>query len=326
MVRKFMLFLIGLLVLCGLLFVLGPREPVDEVLAFAPSQVGDDIESYLKRRETGVEAITPGAEKQVVWHNGNVGSKTPYSIVYIHGFSATAQEIRPVPDMVANTLGANLHFTRLKGHGRDGDAMAEATVNDWLNDTAEALEIGRRIGEKVIVISTSTGGTLSSWAEFKPEIMDGVAGHVMVSPNFTVQAGSAEILTMPFARAIVPIIAGAQRSFEPANEGQAKWWTTTYPTVAVIPMQAIVAHTRALPFEQAKRPALFVFHPDDGVVKSDVTKAIAERWGKEGGGAATVFEVSDSGDAYNHVIAGDVLSPQNNQPFADRIIEWVEAL
>ena len=108
--------------------------------------------------------------------------------------------------------------------------------------------------------------------------------------------------------------------------GQAKWWTTTYPTVAVIPMQAIGAHTRALPFEQAKRPALFVFHPDDGVVKSDVTKAIAERRGKEGGGAAAVFEVRDSGDAYNHVIAGDVLSPQNNQPFADRIVKWVKAL
>jgi len=326
MVRKIMYFLLGLVVLGGLMFWFGPREPVNEALAFVPSQIGDDVDAYLKQVEDGIDKITPGAEKQIVWHGGQSGSRTPFSVVYVHGFSATAAEIRPVPDKVADALGANLFFTRLKGHGRDGNAMAEARVHDWLNDTAEAIEVGRRIGEKVILISTSTGGTLTAWAELKPDLMKDVAGHVMVSPNFTVQAAAAEILTMPFARAIVPLLAGKEREFEPANEEHGKWWTTKYPSVATIPMQAIVAHTRALPFEKAERPALFVYHPEDRVVKSDVTKAIATRWGKDGGGKATVFEVEASGDAYHHVIAGDIMSPQNNEPFAQRILEWVRAL
>ena len=92
----------------------------------------------------------------MVWHD-TVGAKTKTSIVVMHGFSATSEEIRPLPDLVAKELGANIYFMRFKGHGRDGNALASATAGDWLEDTAEAMEIGRRIGEKVIIIGTSMG-------------------------------------------------------------------------------------------------------------------------------------------------------------------------
>ncbi|MEL6968020.1 MAG: alpha/beta hydrolase [Pseudomonadota bacterium] len=317
--------LAGLLVLGAAAWFLGPREPVDETLAFKADDLGTDLDAYLSSKEAQVANLKSGAEKQIVWH-GTAGTKTATAIVYIHGFSATLEEIRPVPDLVAQALGANIYYARLAGHGRDGAAMAEARVNDWFNDTAEALAIGRAIGDKVLIVSTSTGGTLSAWAELKPDLMQNVIGHVMVSPNFTVQADSAEILTMPFGRTLVPLIAGAERSFEPSNPDHGKWWTTQYPTVALIPMQAVVAHTRALPFENAARPALFVYHPEDKVVKSDVSKAIAARWGKTGGGTATVHEVTQAEDPFDHVIGGRILSPANSEPLAAKIIEWAKAL
>jgi hypothetical protein len=43
-------------------------------------------------------------------------------------------------------LGANLYFARLKGHGRSGDAMLEGSVQAWVDDFAEAVAIGRRLG------------------------------------------------------------------------------------------------------------------------------------------------------------------------------------
>ncbi|KZL20096.1 hypothetical protein PsAD2_01582 [Pseudovibrio axinellae] len=58
---------------------------------------------------------------------------------------------------------ANLYYTRLTGHDRTGEALAEATLYDRINDLAEAVEIGRQIGEKIIIVSTSTGATLSAW-------------------------------------------------------------------------------------------------------------------------------------------------------------------
>ena len=86
--------------------------------------------------------LGPGCEKHVVWA-GEPGVRTPVSLLYIHGFSATGQELRPLPDLVAADLGANLHFTRLTGHGQDGAAMGRATLADWTRDMAEALEIAR---------------------------------------------------------------------------------------------------------------------------------------------------------------------------------------
>jgi hypothetical protein len=78
------------------------------------------------------------------------------AIVYVHGFSASKAEVRPLPDRVAAALHANLFFTRLTGHGQDGTAMAKGSINAWVNNHAEAIAIDRAIGERVVVIGTST--------------------------------------------------------------------------------------------------------------------------------------------------------------------------
>ena len=73
------------------------------------------------------------------------------AVVFIHGFSATGHEIRPLPDLVANGLVANLFFTRLSGHGQGGPAMGCATLDDWRADVAQALAFGRMLGKRVLV-------------------------------------------------------------------------------------------------------------------------------------------------------------------------------
>ena len=102
-----------------------------------------------------MQNLTPNTDKKIFWYNKN-RSKTEYSIVYIHGFSATRQEIVPVCDIVADNIKANIFYTRLTAHGQGPEKFAKVTVNDWLNDTHEAIEIGRRIGNEVILISCLT--------------------------------------------------------------------------------------------------------------------------------------------------------------------------
>ena len=92
--------------------------------------------------------IRPGLQKEIVWADPATKAKTPLAIVYIHGFSASKGEVRPLPDKVAAALGANLFYTRLTGHGQDGAAMANGSVNAWINDYAEAIAIGRAIGDR----------------------------------------------------------------------------------------------------------------------------------------------------------------------------------
>ncbi|MEP3332842.1 hypothetical protein [Sedimentitalea sp.] len=135
----------GLVGIAAVIWWLGPYEPVDLSAEFELRKFGEGVQVYFESIESRYPDITPGTEKRVVWA-GQSETRTPISILYLHGFSATSEEIRPVPDRIAQELGANLVFTRLRGHGRGGEAMAGATVADWMYDLAEGLAAARAKG------------------------------------------------------------------------------------------------------------------------------------------------------------------------------------
>jgi len=305
-----------------LMFSFGPRPDTFWKITFNDSVIGSDLEDYLRKSEAGVPALRENAEKLIVWNDPVSKDNTEYAIVYVHGFSASRVEIDPVPRMVAKALGANLFYTRLTGHGRDGDAMAEATLDAWANDMAEAIAIGARLGNKVILLSASTGGTLSVLALSEPSLAPKIAGIASVSPNFAVQGASTGLLNMPWAETLLPLVFGDERSFEPENEAHAKGWTTRYPSSSVFPMAALLREVQELDYSKIKTPALFIFSPEDKVVVAAESEKVAQRWG----GPIEVMKVEGTGDSNNHVIAGDALSPQNNDLVANRIIEWARKL
>jgi pimeloyl-ACP methyl ester carboxylesterase len=320
--RRIVLAVLGLAVIFVLGFVLGPRVPVDTTIRFNASVIGDDPQAYLAREEAAVPNIRDGLEKEIIWANPMVHDKTPLAIVYIHGFSASKGEVRPLPDDVADQLDANLFYTRLTGHGQDGAAMTQGSVNAWINDYEEALAIGRQIGDKVIVIATSTGGSLAAWAATQPGASDGVAAIAFISPNFGVKASGAELLTMPWGKQIAELVGGKERSFATRNALHEKFWTHIYPMAATMPMEALVELAYVAPVEKATIPALFIFSDSDGVVRPDRTREIAARWSAP----HELVPVDDTGDPDNHVIAGDALSPSTTAFLAERIVVWVKAL
>ena len=163
MILRILLALVLLIVVAaGGLWLFGPREPVDLTVRFDPASIGRDPDTYLASEEADIPNLRPQSAKEIVWAYPASRAKTPLAIVYIHGFSADKAETRPLADEVAKALHANLFYTRLSGHGRDGAAMEQVSVNDWVNDLAEATAIGRQLGSRVIVIGSSTGGTLAA--------------------------------------------------------------------------------------------------------------------------------------------------------------------
>ncbi len=318
--------IVALLFIALLVMAFGPREPIDETITFDPNDIGKDLDAYLLKNEALINNLKPGAEKEVIWFNPKKKHKTKLAIVYLHGFAASKEEIRPLPDIVAKALGANLYYSRSNGHGRDGAAMAEPSANDWFNDTAEALAIGRRLGEQVLIICTSTGGTLASWAATKPSLMDSVAGIVFISPNFAIKGATSVLLTLGGARSWIPPLFGKQKIGNPTNAGHAKWWTTTYPIVAVLPLGALVKFIQRLSFNKTETPALFVFHINDSVVRPLAIREIALEWGKDTRATSQIIEVRKSRDVDKHVIAGRIFSPNNTKPLANKIISWIEKL
>lgn len=305
------------------IWAFAPIEPVDQEISFKDSLLPDDIETWLQVSEQRFSDIVPGAAKRIQWA-GAKGVKTPLSVIYIHGFSASAEEIRPVPDEVAQALGANLFYTRLAGHGRGSAAMAEPVAGDWLEDMAEALAIGSRLGDRVLVIATSTGATLAALAATDPALSQNLAGVVMISPNFGLNSAAARILDWPLARWWAPVVAGPTRSFTPLNDLQAKYWTTSYPTTALFPMAALVRQARASDFGTAKAPVLILYSPQDQVIDPDAIAPVAATWG----GPVTLEPRSMQGDddPYAHIIAGDVISPGQTEAVISLILQWARGL
>ncbi|SMX29048.1 Thermostable monoacylglycerol lipase [Pelagimonas phthalicica] len=304
------------------MWLFGSREPVVTDIQFDDSVLQGGVDAYLAAQEARFDDITPGVAKRVEWAN-EPEQITDWVIVYLHGFSATSEEIRPVPDLVAQELGANLVYTRLQGHGRDGDTMATASVEGWMRDIAEALAIARKIGRKTLVIGTSTGASLATLAA-QEEMSAEVAAYVLISPNFKLKSPAAALLVWPGARWWLPKLAGETRSFTPSNEDHATYWTNSYPTRALLPMAAAVQAVKQSPPRNVSQPALFVFDDLDQVIDHAQTRVVAAQWG--GPTSLHVVEVGPEDDPNRHVIAGHVLSPHQSVLMAQHILGWIKDL
>nr|WP_092363089.1 alpha/beta hydrolase [Cribrihabitans marinus] len=304
------------------LWLLGPYERVDLSPEFEPRRFGEGVQVYFESVESRHDDIIPGVEKRVVWQDGAYERRTAYAVLYIHGFSASSEEIRPVPDRLAEALGANLVYTRLSGHGRGSAALADVTATDWMGDLAEGLAAARAVGERVIVLATSTGGTLAAAAAVDPELGRDLAAIILVSPNFGLNDPAAFVLTLPAARHWLPVaMGGGERCFEPLNAAQARYWTTCYPWAALPPMAALVERVAALDFTQATVPALFYFSDDDSVVSADTTRRLAGDWGGPVESVAVTMGPGDDPSA--HVIAGDIVSPGQTEAAVAIMLDWL---
>lgn len=303
------------------LIVLGPRAEMGDLRDIPV--VDEDVDAYVRRVEAAVPEIRPGAEKHVAWLDSASRSPTPLSVVYLHGFTADRHEVEPLVTRLARDLGANAYFTRLTGHGRDGDAMAEATTTAWLHDTAEAVAVGRAIGDRVLLVGTSTGGTLATWAVSRPELATDVAGLVLLSPNFHPRDPMSRLLLWPWGGVLARLVVGSERCFPTHNALHARHWTSCHATEALLPMMALTEHVRTSELEAIRTPTLVIYVPDDGVVDARETERAFDRLGS---GAKSLFRVEDPGDPDRHVPAGDALSPGTTDLVHERIRAFVATL
>jgi esterase/lipase len=309
---------LGVVACLAIVFVAGPRVRVDSNVGAV--SLPADLDRHLGRSEARFPNLVPGTEKTIVWARSD-RSRTPVSIVYLHGFSATRRETAPLSERIADSLDANLYYARLTGHGLGGSSLAAATVNDWLFDASEALEIGRRLGEIVVVIGTSTGGTLATWLAQRPGAHDMCL--VLLSPNFGPADGTAEVLAWPWSRHFVRWLVGADYEWTPANEDHRRYWTSRYPSTALVTMMSLVRHVRGLDLGRVSAPVLVVYSRNDRVVSG---RAIERSAGAFGSSIKRVERITTNINAENHVLAGDILAPGNTDSLAALILGFVRSV
>lgn len=310
--------------LAGAAFMSGPRNEwgtAAPTLRPLPTDNIATLDDWIKASEAVYPDIKPGNAKGIVW-SSMAKQRTPWAVVYLHGFSASRMETAPVTDLVAKALGANVFYTRLTGHGRPGAAMAEASVQDWMADAVEAVRIGQTLGERVLVISCSTGATLATWLATSAE-GNRVAAHVFISPNFGPKDKRAEMINGPWGQKIALTLEGEDRGWTPADAREAQAWTTRYPTRAVFPMMAMVKGVRDSDLSTFQTPVLVLYSEQDQTVDPVETQAAFTRIGAP---LKTLEAVGYSTDKGQHVLAGDIKSPQAVTPMMQSIVRWTQSL
>ena len=110
------------------------------------------------------------------------------------------------------------------------------------------------------------------------------------------------------------------QTIAPRNDLHASYWTTSYPTVSLIPMMQLIDQVDSDDMSKSTMPALFYFSPDDKVVDTQKTENFIARW--RGQKAIMRINGSDSEDELNHLITGQVVSPSQVKRAADTVINW----
>lgn len=283
------------------------------------SSLPQDLDAWLAVGEGAFPDLVPGTEKHICWHDPSARRPTDLSVVYLHGFSATWRETHPLTANVGKALGANVFQTRLRGHGRGGAAMATATREDWLDDAREALAIGRRLGERVVLIGCSTGAILAAWLA-AGEQREALAALALVAPNFRPANPAAGLLVRPFGAALARRLIGPEFAFEPVNADHGRYWTARYPVEALVEMMDLVRLVGRLNLRTVRTPTLMLYSRQDLIVSA---RAIERAFARLGAARKRLIEVPDADDPNHHVLAGDILSPTTTPEAVRLIVDFV---
>ena len=231
------------------------------------------LENQIAEREAGMRYLKPGNASRIIWKDSN-RVKTPYAIVYLHGWSASSEEGAPVHEYIAGRYGCNLYLPRLAGHGmEEAENMLNLTASKYINSVKEALAIAKKLGEKVIIIATSTGASMALYlAGDDPDI----AGLLLYSPNVKIYDPNAKWLSGPWGLQLARWVKGSRYHTYEANELKRKYWTTKYRLEALTHLQVLVQSTMTREtFRRVTQPVFMGYFYKDEVNQDKVVSVPA---------------------------------------------------
>jgi len=265
------------LIILGLviLFFFGskPANPhYSTELPVVPSEPAS-LEKYIWEKES-LHKLKPDNEARIAWLNDSLKQPTEYSVVYLHGFAASQAEGDPVHTEFAKAFGCNLYLSRLAEHGIDTvDAMVNLTAEKLWNSAKEAYAIGKQLGKKVIIIGTSTGGTLAlKLAAEYPEI----AGLILLSPNLAINNPSAWMLNDHWGLQVGRLVKGKYYTAPETTENYKKYWHYKYRMEALVALEELLETSmNSALFKKIKQPTLMLYYYKDNDHQDKVVKVSA---------------------------------------------------
>lgn len=236
-----------------------PEEPEYDLQLPKITSNLTELDNYINDSESK-KPTRKDNQARIEWY-GETPDKTEYSIIYLHGFAGSYRDGYPVNKNIAKKLNANIYYARWAGHGLE----PQASLDDFNGENAwrsakEALAIGKQIGEKVIIMSTSTGGTLAF--KLAAEFPKDVHALINMGPNLEDDQPGTFVLNTPWGYEIASLISfGDNRKIEHEQQIATQYWDTIYPSRALVDLQVLV-ETTMIPetFKKVKCPVLTLYY------------------------------------------------------------------
>jgi pimeloyl-ACP methyl ester carboxylesterase len=257
LILKILLILIGVLLLA---FFLGPKPKKIDFSKIHTTHYSNDLhalEDSLNAAESKMP-LKKDNQARIVWDTAYV--KTPYSMVYLNGHGASQEEGDPIHEALAHRYGCNLFLSRLEGDGLvTDDPMLNIDPVKWMQSAMDAIAVGQAIGDKVILVSCSTGSTLGLYLEAKYPGL--VAAHIMFSPNIDLYDPKSFLLDQHWGLQLARFILGGNSYSWSAPPAAQQYWYTTYRIESLVTMKSVIDQTMtASTFSEIKDPVFMAYY------------------------------------------------------------------
>ena len=300
---------ISLLGILGILYVSGPTPPEGNLNGHLPmvtSNLGR-LDNEINTAEKANPLIKPDNQARIIWAD-STHKKTAYSMVYLHGFGASQGEGAPIHTRLAKRYGCNLYLARLKEQGIESDsAFKSMTVENYLESAKKAVAIGKALGDKVIILSTSTGGALGLFiASQNPDI----AGLVLYSPIIAARNSKLKILSLPWGVPLMESLVGSDHLVENREGLDQQYWSDIYYIEGYSSLSMLVEHTmNEKTFRHVKCPVFLGYYYKNEEEQDDVVSvpAMLDMYA-ELGTPDSLKEKKAFPNAGNHVIGSYIRS------------------
>lgn len=262
-IKRFLLIFVLVVIVA---YLLGPKPPKPDLNKDLPSVSTNvnTVESYIKKKEAAYN-IKPDNESRIFWANDSIHERTEYCVLYLHGFSASWYEGYPAHVEFARKFGFNLYTPRLWDHGLvTDDALLDMTPDKLWASAKEALMVARSLGKKVIIMSTSTGGTLS--LQLAADFPEYVAALILYSPNIRINNAAAFLLSKPWGLQIGRMVVGGKYRVTNEDFGskECEYWNCKYRMEATVYLQQLVESTmKKATFEKITAPVFLGYYYKD---------------------------------------------------------------
>ena len=244
----------------GAIYLIGPRVETPE-LNMNPVEVPADLRllnNWIEEKENALGNIRPGNASKIIF-NDSIPKKTKYSVLYLHGFTASGIEGDPVHRNIAKALNVNLYIPRLYGHGiQEKEPMLNFNNDAYWESVKEALAIAKQLGEEVILLGTSHGGAVSLSIGNDPSI----AAICLFGPNIAVFDPTSKLLSKPWGLQIARLVKGGKyHVWETATVEKKKYWTSKTRLESLTHMQKFLdLKMRKSTFKKINKPLFLVYY------------------------------------------------------------------